>query len=69
MYPEQYISDAFTYILNMSITGSYIILAVLLARLLLKKAPKKISYLLWLAPFVRLVLPFAPRSFFSFFNH
>lgn len=68
MYPEQYISDAFTYILNMSITGSYIILAVLLARLLLKKGPKKISYLLWIAPFVRLVLPFAPRSDFSIFN-
>lgn len=68
MYPEQIISDAFTYILNMSITGSYIILAVLLARLLLKKAPKKISYLLWFAPFARLVCPFTPRSPFSFFN-
>ncbi|MBE6772778.1 MAG: hypothetical protein E7544_00995 [Ruminococcaceae bacterium] len=68
MYPEQYISDVFTYILNMSITGSYIILAVLFVRLLIKKAPKKISYLLWIAPFVRLVFPFAPRSFFSFFS-
>lgn len=62
------ITDAFTYILNMSITGSYIILAVLLARILLKKAPKKISYLLWIAPFVRLVCPFTPRSPLSFFN-
>ena len=52
----------------MSITGSYIILAVLIARLLLKKAPKKISCLLWIAPFVRLCIPFAPRSVFSFFN-
>lgn len=68
MYPEQIISDAFTYILNMSITGSYIILAVLFARLLLKKAPKKISYLLWIAPFVRLICPVTPRSPFSFFN-
>lgn len=65
---DKILSDAFTYILNMSITGSYIILAVMLARLLLKKAPKKISYLLWIAPFVRLVLPFTPRSPFSFFN-
>ncbi len=68
MYPEQYLSDAFTYILNMSITGSYIILAVLLVRLFIKKAPKKISCLLWVAPFVRLAVPFAPRSPFSFFN-
>lgn len=68
MYPEQYISDAFTYIFNMSVTGSYIILAVLLARLLLKKAPKKISYLLWIAPFIRLVSPFTLRSALSFFN-
>lgn len=65
---DQILSDAFTYILNMSITGSYIILAVMLARLLLKKAPKKISYLLWFAPFVRLVLPFSPRSALSIFN-
>ena len=68
MYPEQYFSDIFTYILNMSITGSYIILAVLLARLLLKKVPKKISYLLWIAPFVRLVCPFTVRSALSLFN-
>ncbi|MBE6785947.1 MAG: hypothetical protein E7538_06945 [Ruminococcaceae bacterium] len=68
MYPEQIVSDAFTYILNMSITGSYIILAVLVARLLLKKAPKKLSYLLWIAPFFRLVCPFTMQSAFSFFN-
>lgn len=68
MYPEQIFSDAFTYVLNMSITGSYIILAVLIARLLLKRAPKKISYLLWVAPFVRLVCPFTMQSPFSFFN-
>ncbi|MBR3595538.1 MAG: hypothetical protein IKL47_00960, partial [Clostridia bacterium] len=68
MYPEQIVSDAFTYILNMSITGSYIILAVLVARLLLKKAPKKLSYLLWIAPFFRLICPFTMQSAFSFFN-
>ena len=62
------ISDAFTYILNMSITGSYIILAVLIARLILKKAPKKISYLLWVAPFFRLLCPFTMQSAFSFFS-
>lgn len=68
MYFEEYLTDIFTYVLNMSITGSYIILAVMLARLLLKKAPKKISYLLWIAPFFRLVCPFTLQSAFSFFN-
>ncbi len=62
------LSDTFTYILNMSVTGSYIILAVLAARLMLKKAPKKISYLLWIAPFFRLLCPFTFQSVFSFFN-
>ena len=68
MYPEQYITDISTCILNMSITGSYIILAVLIARLLLKKMPKKISFLLWTAPFVRLITPFVPRSVLSIFS-
>ena len=34
-------------IVNMSITGSFAILIIMLARLLLKKAPKVFSYALW----------------------
>ena len=34
----------FLQVLNMSLTASYVILAVLLVRLLLRRAPKKYSY-------------------------
>ncbi len=39
--------ELFLTILNMSLTSSYVILFVILVRLLLKKAPKAISYALW----------------------
>lgn len=47
----------FLRILDMSKTGSLVILAVLLARLLLKKAPKVFSYALWAAVLFRLLCP------------
>lgn len=56
----------FLQILNMSITASYVILFVILARLLLKKAPKIFSYALWLAVLFRLICPFSFESIFSF---
>ena len=46
-------------ILDMSITGSVVILVVLLARLLLKKVPKIISYGLWSVVLLRLLCPFS----------
>lgn len=46
-------------LLNMSLTASVVILFVLLLRLLLRQAPKRWSYLLWLAPFFRLLCPFS----------
>ena len=58
----------FLKILNMSITASYAILAVLLARLLLKKAPKKYSYALWSVVGFRLVCPVSFRSVLSLFS-
>ncbi len=51
--------------LNMSISAGWLILAVLLLRLLLKKAPKWISVLLWGLVGLRLVLPFSLQSVFS----
>ena len=45
----------FLQVLNMSLTGSYVILAIVLARWLLKKAPKKYAYGLWAAAAFRLV--------------
>jgi hypothetical protein len=37
----------FLTVLNMSFTASYVILFVILVRLMLKKAPRVISYVLW----------------------
>ncbi len=48
---------AFAYILEMSLGGSVAILAVLLLRLLLRKAPKAFSYALWLVVLLRLLCP------------
>ena len=44
-------------ILNMTLTASLVILCVLLARLLLKKAPKICSYALWAVVLFRLLCP------------
>ena len=52
-------------VLGMSLTGSYVIVAVMLARLALKKAPKTISYALWLVVGFRLISPFSFESRFS----
>ncbi|PYG90395.1 beta-lactamase regulating signal transducer with metallopeptidase domain [Ruminiclostridium sufflavum DSM 19573] len=52
-------------ILNMSITASYVIIFVILVRLLLRKAPKVISYALWSVVAFRLICPFSFESLFS----
>lgn len=57
----------FLSVLNMSLTASYVILFVIFVRLLLKGAPKFISYALWSVVAIRLVLPFSFESVFSFF--
>lgn len=53
---------------NMSVTGSYIILAIILVRLLLKKAPKVFSYSIWIVAGLRLICPFSFSSVLSIFN-
>ena len=63
-----FIQQLFNTFLNMSITGAYIIIAVMLIRLLLRKAPKMFSYCLWLIPAIRLLLPFSFSSVLSIFN-
>ncbi len=55
----------FIKLLNMSISASWIVLAVLILRLLLKKAPKWITMVLWGLVALRLVLPFSIESAFS----
>ena len=52
----------------MSITGSYVILAVIVLRLFLKKAPKKYSYLMWIVCAFRLCCPISFKNIFSIFN-
>lgn len=56
----------FSVILRMSLTASIVIAAVILMRMLLLRAPRKYSYLLWLVVFVRLVCPFAVQTDYGF---
>ena len=63
------LQNLFTAVLNMSVTGSIVILCVLAARLVLKKAPRVFSCILWLVVLLRLLCPVsltAPVSVLSF---
>lgn len=62
---EQMMQTIFLKVLNMSLTGIWAVLIVLIARILLKKAPKIYSYLLWGVVFLRLICPFSIKSIFS----
>ena len=55
----------FLTVLNMSFTASFVIAAIIIARLFLKKTPKIISYILWIAAGFRLVFPFSVESVLS----
>ena len=55
-------------LLRMSLTASVVILVVLLARLLLRRAPKKYLYLLWMVVWFRLLCPISIGSKLSIFN-
>ena len=61
-------ASVFETVLNMSMTASVVILAVLLVRVFMKKAPRKFCYLLWLVVAFRLVVPFSFESSISIFN-
>lgn len=58
-------SELFIEILNMSISATYLILAVALLRVPLKKAPKWISVLLFGIAAIRLICPFSIESVLS----
>lgn len=58
-------NEVFVNILNASVTASFVVLAVLLLRLGMKKAPKWITVALWALVGARLVFPFAIESRFS----
>lgn len=57
--------NVFLKLLNMSITAGWLILAVIVLRFLLRKAPKWISCLLWALVAIRLLCPFSFESIFS----
>ena len=58
----------FSVVLNMSVTGSLVILPVLLVRLLLKRFPKIFSYALWSVVLFRLLCPLSFSAPVSFLN-
>ena len=62
------LNEIFDTVLTMSITGAYIIIAVMLARLIIRKAPKKFSYLLWSVAAFRLAVPVSFQSVFNLFS-
>ena len=62
---EVLLSEVFLKIINMSISASWLVLAVVLIRLVLKKAPKWISVLLWGFVAIRLICPFSIESVLS----
>ena len=59
------LNNLFLTILNMNLTASIVILFVLVARILLRKAPRVFSYGLWSVVLFRLVFPFSFESVLS----
>lgn len=58
-------TDVFYKILQMSISASWLILAIVVLRIFMKKVPRKIICFLWALVAIRLVCPFAIESRFS----
>lgn len=57
--------DLFRNVLEASVYGSVVILAVMVLRLVLRRIPKRLICLLWLLAGLRLVMPFSLESSFS----
>lgn len=58
-------NELFLKLLNMSISASWLVLAVLILRFVLKKAPKWVNVLLWGIVAIRLICPFSFESALS----
>lgn len=58
-------TQLFIKILNMSITAGWVVLAVMVLRIVLRKAPKWISCVLWSVVALRLMLPISVESIVS----
>ncbi len=58
-------SDIFLRVCNLALTAGWVVLAVVVARLLLRRAPKWLHCLMWALVALRLMLPFSFESVFS----
>ena len=58
-------TELFLAVLDRSVIGCYVILAILLIRILFRYSPKRFSYLLWMIAFLALILPIDLVSDFS----
>lgn len=58
----------FETVLEMSVKACFVITVVMIARLILARAPKKHSYILWIAAALRLCLPFSVGTKLSIFG-
>ncbi len=61
-------STLFIHVVNMSITATYIALAIIVIRFFLSRLPKIFSYALWSAVLIRLIVPVSFNSAFSFLS-
>ena len=59
---REILEKVFGIVCNLSLVGSYCILLVLVARLVLRRAPRWCSYLLWGIVFLRLCCPTFPQT-------
>ncbi len=60
-------SDVFYWVLNLSIHGGLVCTLVWLLRCV-RRIPRRVIYVLWLAPAIRLTVPFAPSFPWSFMH-
>ncbi len=61
--------NIFLNLLNISITATWFIIAVIIFRVVFKKVPKSVNCILWCLVILRLVLPFSIESPFSFIGN
>ena len=52
-------------LIDMTLTASIVIIAVMIARVLMTKLPKRYTYILWILPLIRLLVPFSMTSNWS----
>ncbi|MCM1127408.1 MAG: M56 family metallopeptidase [Lachnospiraceae bacterium] len=57
--------EIFRQVFNLSVTGSFLILAVIVVRLLLQKAPRSMVCILWILVGIRFLMPFSIESDFG----